>query len=120
MVAHGTHHGTPRLSPSQAEALLAAHLASYRRLSYAELERRIANSRTDSNYPEVVHGQTSAGAEYTIKTIIVWDASAGGHIRVMADLTAHPQICLMGFIPIYVPDAVDSFIRAPNGAFVGE
>lgn len=120
MVASGTHHRPPRLDAQQAEALLAEHLAGYRQLTYAELERRIAASATDPNYPEFVHRQTPDGAEYTIKTIIVWDAHPGGAIRVMVDLTAHPQACLLGIIPLFVPDAVGSLLVAPDGSFVGE
>ena len=120
MVASGTHHRPPRLDAQQAEALLAEHLASYRRFTYAELQRRIVASATDPNYPEVVHRQTPEGSEYTIKTIIVWDAHPGGAIRVMADLTAHPQARLLGIIPLFVPDAVDSLLVAPDGSFVGE
>lgn len=122
MIARGTHDRSPpvRLTTQQAQDLLADHLARYRRLSYQKLARRIGRSATDPNYPEVVHAQTPAGAEYAIKTIIVWDDAEQRNIRVMADLTAYPQVCLLGFIPIFVPDAVDSFILAPDGVFVGE
>ena len=60
----------------EALSLLDAHLARYRKLSYAELAAKIG----DEEFPEVVG---PSGAAYQIDIQVCWDHKPNGDIRVL-------------------------------------
>jgi hypothetical protein len=53
-----------------------------------------------------------SGAEYQVEIEAVWDSRQKGHVRVIASIDDGGW---RAFVPL-----CDSFIKAPDGSFVGE
>lgn len=80
-------------------------LGAYRRRSYADLAATIGEVRTGDI-------ASPSGRECQTEVNVLWDDCAGGNIRVIASIDDGG---LHAFAPL-----TDSFIKAPDGSFVGE
>lgn len=85
----------------EATTLLERELDTWRRQSYAELVQRIDQGP---------HVAESAG--YQIEVEFLWDRPRAGNVRVVG---SNDDGGLRAFAPL-----TRSFIKSPNGAFVGE
>lgn len=101
------------------QLLLAEHLAEFRNWTYDVLVLEIDRTRKAHDCLRHTEGVFDDGTEYQIEFNVFWDDKRGGNVRVCADITTAPQRPLLGFLPVYTPDATDSFIMAPDGTFVG-
>lgn len=101
-------------------AILAEHLAHYRTWSYRRLAEEIDRTRREHGCLGTAEGTAPDGTKYFIEVNVFWDDQPGGDIRVIGALSAMPQRRLLGFLPICIPDATDTFIMNPDGGFVGE
>lgn len=79
---------------------------------------RIDRDRKALKRLDHIDGTASDGTSYQLEFEAFWDDKPGGNIRVIGDLSAEPQIPLLGFI--YRPDCADCFIMRPDGTFIGE
>ncbi len=93
------------MDKQEAQQLLAARLADYRKLSYDQLVSKIGND----DYLEVIG---ESGTEYQIEVQFMWDSKPGGDLRVMAGTDDGG---LRAFCPL-----CQDFIMSPDGRFVGE
>jgi hypothetical protein len=93
------------MDKKEAQALLTEELGAYRRRSYADLATSIGEVRSG----EIA---SPAGREYQTEVNVLWDDRPGGSIRVIASIDDGG---LRAFAPL-----TDSFIKAPDGSFVGE
>ena len=91
----------------EARAVLAQHLATYRRHSYDDLTRLIGVN-------SVVQVQGPSGVEYQIEIEVMWDSP-----RRKMDILVMGAID-DGRLPGALSPLCDSFILAPDGRFVGE
>jgi hypothetical protein len=89
----------------EAKEILAAHLARYRGLTYAELVRRLKTVDT-----EEITGPS--GTVYQLEVQFFWDNRPNGNVRVIGAIDD-------GGISWLVPLSGD-FIMAPDGSFVDE
>jgi len=103
------------MSKDELRSLLAERLARFRTWNYAQLAEHVGRDCL-----EQVEGITVDGTAYQLEFQVFWDDKRRGNIRVFGDICVVPQKPLLGFIPIYTSDAVDSFIMGPDGQFVGE
>lgn len=94
------------MNTEEARSLLAQHLNGYRTRSYADLVSLI---------DEAGCGEISSlsGLQYQLELVVLWDDAPGGNIRVM--LSIDDGTFRAAFKPL-----TESFIKAPDGAFVGE
>jgi hypothetical protein len=90
----------------EAKAILRSELAKYRDWTYSQLRELIGAPKRA--FP--VTGRS--GAEYQIDIQAFWDSDVGGDVRVMACIDDGGW---RAFLPLS-----DSFIKGPDGSFVGE
>jgi hypothetical protein len=93
------------MDKKEAQKLLTEELGAYRRRSYADLAASIGEVRSGE-----IAGP--AGREYQTEVNVLWDDRPGGNIRVIGSIDDGG---LRAFAPL-----TDSFIKAPDGSFVGE
>jgi hypothetical protein len=91
---------------AEAGSLLTAALAPYRAMRYAELVPLVNAPKRTTELPG------ASGARYCVDIVIDWDADAGGNLRVIGAIDDGGW---RAFMPMS-----DSFIKAPDGSFVGE
>src|SRR5262245_3544549 len=89
----------------EAGALLLEQLAAYRARPYADLIAAIGQVGS-------VEIAGPSGRPYQVEVNVLWDDRPGGNVRVLASIDDGG---LRSFAPL-----TDSFIKAPNGSFVGE
>jgi hypothetical protein len=94
-----------KMKSEEARMLLRERLARYRSLSYEELSSRIGSV-------EVEELAGPDGVTYQLEFQVFWDDKRGGDVRVSGGIDG-------GTISALLP-LTDSFIRAPDGTFVGE
>jgi hypothetical protein len=95
------------MNQTEAKAVAAAHLATFRQRSYDELTPLIAQPAVTTE----IAGPS--GVTYRVQIIAVWDGHEGGDVRIKAVVDA-------GGWSWFAPLSADSFIMDPSGAFVGE
>ncbi|QDU94017.1 hypothetical protein [Lignipirellula cremea] len=93
------------MDTDHARAVLKAHLGLYRSFPYADLVRRIDHSETE----EISRAQ---GEFWQVEIQFFWDDVPGNNIRVIGSIddggpTAYMPLC-------------ESFIKSPEGRFIGE
>ena len=93
------------MDKSEAKQLLLAHLQKYRDRSYGDL---LALLETPQN-TELVG---ASGTKYQVQVQAFWDLKPQGNVRVRGAIDDGGW---RAFMPL-----VKDFIRAPDGAFVGE
>lgn len=96
-----------QMNRTEAKAVAAAHLATFRRRSYDELTGLLAQS------PVTTEIAGPSGVVYQVQIIAAWDGHEGGDVRIMAVVDD-------GGWSSIVPLSADDFIMAPSGTFVGE
>ena len=94
------------MNNEEAIALLEKELDHFRGESYADLAERIATP------PQTFEREGPSGAQYQIEIEIFWDGDVGGNIMVLGSIDD-------GGWRAFKPLCRD-FIKAPDGAFVGE
>jgi hypothetical protein len=94
------------MNNAEALAVLAEHLDTYRKLSYAELAALVDEAKTTFD----VAGPS--GVTYQIEVQAAWDDRKTGNVRILG---AVDDGGWRAFFPLS-----DSFVIAPSGAFVGE
>ena len=67
------------MNKTEAKSILTEFLDRYRQISYEELASRVDSVETDE-----VRGES--GVMYSLEAVIVWDAEAGGVIRVIGHI----------------------------------
>ena len=97
--------GPTEMSRDEVQALLAAHLAGYRTYSYSRLVELVGSVETAD-----VRG--ADGTIYQLEVEFFWDDNKTGDIRVLAAIDGGPISSLRPM--------TDAFIKAANGAYVGE
>jgi hypothetical protein len=94
------------VNKDEARAILRSELDKYRVRTYAELREML-------NAPPVAFElRRPSGAEYQVEIEAVWDSRQEGDIRVIASIGDGGW---RAFVPL-----IASFIKAPDGLFVGE
>jgi len=93
------------MKDAEPRTLLAGRLARYRELSYDDLSKRIGSV-------EVEEAAGPSGVAYQLEFEVFWDDKRGGDVRVFGGIDG-------GAISAFSP-LTDSFIKAPDGSFVGE
>ena len=109
-----------RMNFDDKRLLLAKHLAPFRTWSYEALVAEIDRTRKAHDCLHHTDGVFDDGTEFHMEFNVVWDDKPGCNVRVFAEIATTPQRPMFGFIPVFTPDAMDSFIMAPDGTFVGE
>jgi hypothetical protein len=94
------------MDKQEAASLLAEHLSVYRGRTYADLTATMGNLGC-------VEVAGPSGVKYQIEVDVLWDDEPGGNVRVMAGID--DGSFRAAFSPL-----TDSFIKMPDGAFVGE
>ncbi len=100
--------------------LLLKYLETFRSWSYESLVKAIHRTRVEHECLRHIQTTHAEGTECQIEINVFWDDQPGGDVRVCADITTSPQRPLVPLIPVYTPDATDSFIMNPDGQFVDE
>lgn len=108
------------MSKDEKTAMLAEHLAKFRKWPYAQLAEAVDRTRQERDCLEYVELTAPDGTRVSMEFNVFWDDKAGGDVRIAGDLAANGLKPLLGFIPIFTPDVTDSFIMRPDGSFVGE
>jgi hypothetical protein len=103
------------MTKEEMRSILSEQLAKYRAWSYDELAARIVAGHMAHD-----EGIATDGTSFQLEFDVFWDDKPHGDVRVCGDLSAEPRKRFLGVLLIYVPDVTDSFIKAPNGRFVGE
>ena len=93
------------LNRTEAQVILTDELAQYRVKPYRELAGLV-----DDHTARRVNGKS--GAEYTVEVSFYWDGDPNEDVRVFASISD-------GGKSAYIPMTA-SFIKSPNGQFVGE
>jgi hypothetical protein len=93
------------MNKEEARQVLLEHLDQYRGRSYAELLHLL-----DTPYDAKV--AVSSGSLYQVRIQAFWDDSSHHNVRVRGTIDDGGW---RAFLPL-----VEDFIKAPNGAFVGE
>ena len=93
------------MDKTEAAALLAFHLADYRRRSYAELRTLVGAA------PAPIELVAASGARYQIEVQVFWDDAPGGALRVLGGIHDGGW---RAFAPL-----CDDFLVSPDGRFVG-
>lgn len=90
---------------SLASELIAPTVARLRSLSYSEIKEKVARG-------DIETGDIKApnGASYQFELLFYWDDEPEGDVRVIASIFMDPR----------GPYVNDSFIKSPDGHFVGE
>lgn len=103
----------------EAQTIVKEKIEPYGHKSYDELVEMVGHTETFE-----ITGRS--GAEYQVEIKAFWDDKSNSNIRVMAAIDESPQrpvfwrIPILRWIPIYGPDAIDSFIMSPSGTFIGK
>lgn len=100
--------------------LLAEHLSEFRARTYDALVAEIDRTRKTHDCLRHMEGVFDDGTEYQLEFNVFWDDERGGKVRVCADITTAPQRPMFGSIPVFTPDATDSFVMAPDGTFIDD
>jgi len=100
--------------------LLLEHLEPFRNWSYESLIEAVYRTQAEHDCLKHVETTYADGTECQIEINVFWDDRPRGDVRVCADITTSPQRPLIGLLPVFTPDATDSFIMGPDGRFVGE
>ena len=95
--------------------ILSEHLNQYRSWSYSQLVKYV-----DKGYLKTAEGTAPDGTDYQMDFQVFWDDEPLGNIRVIGSFWAEPKRPLLGFIPIYTPDATNCFIMCPDGKLIDE
>jgi len=103
------------MSKDEMHKILTGHLEKFRTWGYAQLAERVEQDRKTHDCLEHIEGTAPDGTEYQMEFQALWNDKPGGEIIVFADFFASPQRPLLGFIPLYSPDASDSLIISPSG-----
>lgn len=90
----------------EAREILRRQLESYRARSYVELVNCI-DAEAD-----VIESVGTSGANYQTEIRVLWDDRAGGDVRVLGCIDDGRW---RAFVPLG-----ESFIKSPDGSFVGE
>jgi hypothetical protein len=93
------------MNKSEARQLLLAHLQQYRARSYSDLLALL-------NTPRNTELVGASGTKYQVEVQAFWDLKPQGNVRVRGTIDDGGW---RAFMPL-----VEDFIRAPDGAFVGE
>lgn len=88
-----------------ASRLIAPTVTRLRELSYAELKERVVRGKIETGEIE-----TANGAQYQFELLFYWDGEPDGDVRVIASIFMDPRGRNLN----------ESFIKAPDGRFVGE
>jgi hypothetical protein len=94
------------MDKTEARAVLTRYFADWRKRSYQELITSLGNQGCD-----VVIGPS--GTEYQIEVDVMWDGKAGSDVLVLGSIDD-------GHFLAALSPLSDSFIKAPDGSFVGE
>jgi hypothetical protein len=95
------------MDKSEARAILATHLASFRARSYGDLMELMGDV-------QVAEVRGASGAEYQLEVQVMWDSrSEKVNIRVMGAIDDER-------LPAALAPLCGSFIVAPDRTFVGE
>lgn len=108
------------MNKEELHQILSAQLAKYCSWSYSQLAERVERDRQAHDCLEHFEGIALDGTQYQMEFQAVWDDKPQGDVRVLGALSTQRQKPLLGFIPTYTPDVTDSFIKSPDGRFVGE
>lgn len=103
------------MNKQEMKDVLSDYLASYRKLSYSELQSMLESNQIDT--PEV---KSPSGADYQIEIYCIWDDKPFENIRVLGSIDENPLKPFLGFIPLFFTSVTDSFIMAPEGSFIDE
>jgi hypothetical protein len=95
------------MDKTEARAILVGQLASYRVLTYGELVKLVGDH-------QAIEVRGPSGTEYQVEIEVMWDSP-----RDKADILVMGAID-DGRLPGALSPLCDSFIRAPDGRFVGE
>jgi len=90
----------------EAQSILAAELTGLRKATYSALVERLLGRQ------ETFDRVGASGARYQVEIQAVWDDRPDGNLRVLAAIDDGGW---RAFAPLS-----DSFIRAPDGRFIGE
>ena len=90
----------------EAAAVLEQELATYRDETYADLVLRLPGE------PITCERMAPTGTKYQIEVQFFWDDQPGGNVRILGSID---DFGLRAFVPLN-----RSFIKAPDGSFVGE
>jgi hypothetical protein len=93
------------MDKKEVQALLTEQLGAYRARSYADLVACIGEVGS-------VEIASSSGRPYQVEINVLWDDRPGGDVRVIGSIDDGG---LRALVPL-----TDSFIKAPDGSFVGE
>ena len=94
------------MNSAEALGLLETALGRLRALSYEDLSQRV-----DAE-PEIAEAHGPSGAVYQLEFSVMWDGSPRGNVRVMGSVDDGGW---RAFVPL-----TRSFIKGPDGTFVGE
>lgn len=94
------------MNNQEARTVLASVLTPYRDHSYVQLCVMIGQPK------RVLRATGPSGVEYQIDIDAYWDSRSGGDVRVFGCID---DMGWRAFLPL-----TDSFIKAPDGSFVGE
>jgi hypothetical protein len=108
------------MTKAEMQLLLAEHLAKFRAWTYEQLAERVEQDRRNHECLEYLERVAADGTQYQVEFNALWDDQPRDNIRVIGHLSAEPQKRLFGLLPVYLPDASDSFIMTPAGGFIGE
>lgn len=110
------------MTKDEMRSVLSEHLAKFRSWTYTQLAGRVDRGPfwKPQNCLEHVEGTAPDGTEYQMEFHVDWNDKPNQEVRVFGSLSADPQKPLLGFIPIYTPDATDSFVMATDGRFLFE
>jgi hypothetical protein len=94
------------MDKQEARSLLTEQLATYRARSYADLVAMIGQD-------DCIEISSPSGQLYQVEYGAFWDNKPGGNVRVI--LSIDDGTFRAAFSPL-----TDSFIKAPDGTFIGE
>ncbi len=94
--------------------ILAKHMAKFRTWSYGEITARIGMAA----HLETVEWTATDGTPCFMDFDVFWDDEPHGNVRVAGYFWGDKRV--LGFLPIYMPDASDAFLMQPDGSLVGE
>ena len=94
------------MDKQEARSLLTEQLATYRARAYADLVAMIGQD-------DCVEIPSPSGPRYQVEFGVLWDDKPGGNVRVI--LSIDDGTFRAAFSPL-----TDSFIKAPDGAFIDE
>ena len=108
------------MTAGEKRAVLAEELDRYRRWPYDRLAAAVDRTCRDHSHLSSREGFAADRTKWITHISVFWDSRPREDVRVIGDFTAPPNRPVAPFIPIYLPDVIDSFIMAPDGSFVGE